>query len=200
MASFATPADLAVYLGRDEFCEAAEFLQAQMLLDLASDTIRRWARQTISLVANDTVVLAGSWAPELELPERPVVSVSAISVGGTALTADVGYSLSPAGLIYAGAFVTDFAYYPQGAAGRSTGSWGGPDARITVTYTHGFAVIPPSVKAVALGMAARTIASPGGERQESIAGYSATYLNTGGATVLTDAEMAALSWLRRRSL
>ena len=78
--------------------------------------------------------------------------------------------------------------------------WGGPSARVTVTYTHGFATVPPSVKAAVLSMAARAAASPAGVRQESIAGYSVTYADAGVMVRLSDPEMAQLGWLRRRAL
>lgn len=194
MASFATPADLAVFLGREEL-EDAEFLQAQLLLDLASDQIRRWARQTIDLVASDVAILAGSWSSELILPERPVVAVSAVSVDGTALTADTGYTMSPPGVLHVGP--SGGSSGRQGATGLRGGTWGGPAARVTVTYTHGFAAIPTAVKAATLAMAARVVASPSGVRSETVAGYSVTYAAAGSSVQMDDTEMAALSWLRR---
>lgn len=199
MASFATPADLATYLGRDDFTEPVEYRQAEMLLDLASDQIRRWARQTISLVTNDTILLAGTYSAGLVLPERPVVAVASVAVDDTTLVEDSAYVVVGDVLYVGSSAHYDWPHRPGAAAG-SGGTWGGPDVAIAVTYSHGFSTVPASVKAAALSMASRMMASPAGVRSETIAGYSVTYNDTGSAVRMTDAEMASLSWLRRRSV
>ncbi len=199
MAAFATPDDLADYLGRDRFAEPTEYRQAALVLDLASGEIRAWTRQTIDLVSNDSVVLAGSWGTDLRLPEQPVVSVASVSVDGSALNSSVDYVLTAGTLTFVGA---GFASVRQGAA-RSSGSyWGGNDTVVAVTYTHGFSTIPLEVKSATLSIAARLVsggsAAGGGQvRSETIAGYSVTYANAGASASLTEVEMVSLRHLRR---
>lgn len=200
MAAFATPDDLADYLGRgDRFGDPTEYRQAVMMLDLASAAVRAWTRQTIDLVSNDTVTLAGSWGSALELPERPVVSVSSVSLDGQALSAGSGYELV-GGTLYVGAglALSGRGGLHQGATGARGGYWGGPDVTVTVTYTHGFAVVPDQVKSATLSIAARMVVGGVSQvRQESIAGYSVTYANAGATPGLTDPERASLQYLRR---
>jgi hypothetical protein len=196
MAAFATVDDLADYLGRDRFGDPTEYRQASLLLDLASAEIRAWTRQTIDLVSNDEVSLAGTWSPVLELPERPVVSVSSVELDGQAWVVDSDYSVAAGALLVSGT-LPSFNGYP-GATGRSGAHWGGPGVVVSVTYTHGFATVPGAVKAATLAIAGRMVnAGTGGVRQESIAGYSVTYANAGATTTLTDAEKASLRYLRR---
>lgn len=200
MAAFATPDDLADYLGRDRFAEPTEYRQAVLLLDLASAEIRAWTRQTIDLVSGDAVMLAGTWRDTLVLPEQPVVSVSSVAVDGTTLGA-TDYTLV-AGTLVAGAATSflDIGASPQGGTGVHAGNWGGPGARVAVTYTHGFSTVPGSVKAATLAVAARMVSGSVGVRQEAIAGYSVTYANPGATSALSDGEKASLRWLRRWSL
>lgn len=201
MAAFATPDDLADYLGRDRFGEPTEYRQAVMLLDLASGEVRAWTRQTIDLVTNDTVVLSGTWGSVLELPERPVVSVSSVSLDGQTLVSGNGYDLAGGSLVAGVAVLEPLAghvYGRQGATGASGSSWGSPASSVAVTYTHGWATIPTVVKSATLAIAARMIGGNTGQvRQESIAGYSVTYANPGATTSLTEVEQASLRYLRR---
>jgi hypothetical protein len=65
-----------------------------------------------------------------------------------------------------------------GANGRLY--WGGalwPTSfgSVTVTFTHGYAVVPADVRAVTKAVARRMVANPSLARQEAVAGYSATY-------------------------
>lgn len=200
--AFATPDDLADFLGRDRYTDPTEYRQASMLLDLATAAIQAWTRQTIELVADNEVTLAGTWQRELLLPERPVVSVAQVAVGGVPLAA-ADWSLV-GGALYSGPAVepgvVTSSSLPVGATGRGHWHWGGPDQTVTVTYTHGYATPPAEVKAVCLAVAARGVMSPAGAvRQESVGSYSVTYAGQGGPS-LTDGEMRQLAHLRRRSL
>ncbi len=146
MTAFATPDDLADYLGRDRFAEPTGYRQAVMVLDLASGEIRAWTRQTIDLVTDDEVVLAGSWAGALVLPEQPVVSVSAVTLNSRALVSGVDYELA-AGTLQFSSYGSLHGTWPgsQGSTGREAGFWGGAEATVAVTYTHGFATVPEVV-------------------------------------------------------
>lgn len=75
MEAFATPEDLAVRLGVT--LTADEQTRASRLLDLASDMIRRAARQKIT--AGTSTVTVTPTGGRLLMPERPVAGVTAIS-------------------------------------------------------------------------------------------------------------------------
>lgn len=200
MAAFATPDDLADYLGRDRFTEPAEYRQAVMVLNLASGEIRAWTRQTIDLVTNDAVVLAGSWGSALRLPEQPVVSVSSVSLDGTSLVSGTDYELA-CGILLFGITLPLSGVLYQGASSRVGGAhWGGPGAVVAVTYTHGFADVPMAVKNVTLSIASRLIegAGPGVQRRhETIAGWSETVSYGVESGSLSGAEMESIRYLRR---
>jgi hypothetical protein len=63
----------------------------QALLDLASGVIRRYAHQTISEVLGDTVEFGPANHRTLFLPEIPVLNVTSVTVGVTAVTEVVWY-------------------------------------------------------------------------------------------------------------
>lgn len=180
MAQFATAADLAELLG--ETFDATRTAQANAALELASATIQGWTRQTIELVAGDTVTLRGTWDEELVLPQRPVVAVTAVSVDGTALTAD------------------DWRLWGSSLVRVGYGNWAGPDVAVAVTYSHGWAVIPDVIRAVTMQIAVRLMANPGLVQAESIGTYSVTYgSEAGGGGALTIDEQALLGPFRRRT-
>lgn len=55
-----------------------------------------------------------------------------------------------------------------------------PNQVVLLTYTHGYAVVPKDIKAVALGMASRVLYNPSGLRQETVGAISVTYPGIGG--------------------
>jgi hypothetical protein len=198
VADFATSAELADFLGRESFTDPVEVRQAALVLKLASGEIRAWTRQTIDYVANDTIVLAGSYGPALRLPEQPVVSVSSVKVDDQTL-APTDYTLA-CGTLFYGSAESTWGY--QGASTRQPVNWGGPDSKITVVYAHGFQTVPDVVKLVTLSLAARMYdgIGPGVHRRsETIAGWSesTTYVTGAQQGALNDAEMQSLRYLRR---
>lgn len=65
---------------------------------------------------------------------------------------------------------------------------------VEVVYTHGFGIVPPVAKAVALEVAKRAYANPSGLRDSRIDDYSESYGPAGGAAgvTLTDLEIRQL--------
>lgn len=159
MTAFASADDLSDYLGEE--LTGSRLVQAQVLLELATARIQSYVRQHIELVENDAMTLPGTYDWDLELPQRPVVEVSAITIDGQAVPSD-SYRLSGSTLVRAG-------------------GWGGPAAVVGITYSHGYDPIPGDVKAVCLQLAVETLDNPQGVRQEGIGSYTVTYGN-GGAT------------------
>jgi hypothetical protein len=161
---FASAEDLGDFLG--EPLAGARLTQAYIALELASAVIQSWARQQFVYVEDDIVLLAGTDDWELPLPERPVVDVTVVTVDGVALAPATDYLLS-------------------GGVLRRAGGWAGATGLpsvVSVTYSHGFEVIPGDVRAVTLALAARMLANPVGVRQEGIGSYNVTYgADLGGA-------------------
>lgn len=150
-----------------------------LLVGHASAAIRAFTRLTIS-EATTTVHLAGCWGPDLLLPEWPVTAVSEVKDRDAVITGwswDRRRSLNRS--LPGWPLCDDDCSTPrstQGATGRgSGGTWGGPRATVTVTYAHGWAVIPEDIAAIAEGMAASCMATPVGVRQEQLGSYSVTY-------------------------
>lgn len=173
MAAFATTAELATFTGDTSL----DGPRGTLLTEQASAAIRTYCRQTFDLVADDPVELRGTWSDRLLLPERPVVSVSAVDIDGYDVT------------VYRR--VRDVLYH------RS--SWGGPEAVVTVTYTHGFAAAAPAMetlKGVCLSIASRAAVNTSGTTSESIGDWSASWGNGGGGFALTAAEQSILDRFR----
>lgn len=176
--AFATPDDLSAYLGR----AVENTVQAQLALDLATGIIQAETGQTLELVTDDVVRLRGSSASPLYLPERPVVSVASIE----------GDDVRDDEWVHLGEYVTRAYGWPP---------------YVTVTYTHGYEVIPDDVRGITLAIAARLMAQndPSGPpvEQETIGTYSVRYARTlaaGGTTaLLTDGERSHLRRTYRRT-
>lgn len=190
--AFATEAELEAYTGT-----SIDTTRATLLLDLATGAIRAHTNQTLSRVANDTVVLPGNYTGTLELPERPVASVASVSIGDTNLAADVDYVWDGASSLLRGTLVTGVLVVNDGPLLSGRGDWGGPGAQVSVTYTHGFATISDDIKGVCLALAARSLSSPDGVNSETVGSYSVSYSRTGGAVSLLDEERRLLDRYRR---
>jgi len=68
-----------------------------------------------------------------------------------------------------------------------------------VTYTHGYAVVPPSLINEVAGMVALTIATGVGIVSESVGGYRVNYArSSSGAMVLPDSTKSVLNSIYRK--
>jgi len=149
--------------------ELAAFIQddvdetdGELYLRLASGEVRGATGLLFDPVTDDTVRLSGKGSRILLLPEAPVSDVTAVvenagSATPTTLLLDV-FDWDEHGVlerIDGGVFVRRRRFY-------------------SVTYDHGFAVVPDEVKAVVLRLAGRAITNPEGMRQESLGRYSYT--------------------------
>lgn len=142
MAAFFTADELQARVG-----QSIESTKAQMLADAASDIVRDDLRQQIDEIQDDEVVLYGDGSELLVLPERPVTAVSEVLLAGQALTQSTSWRrngslwrLTHPGSQYAGVRQMR---WPNGVA-------------VAVTYTHGYATVPGTIKDVALELAAAT--------------------------------------------
>lgn len=197
MASLATKTDLVARLGRDITCEEDARLDA--LLADASALIRAYTGQEFA-VATDAQVTLRAQAGLIRLPQRPVTAVSSVvAIGGNGapdLTlTDWWWDGLDMVRIGAGEYVINL---PDQWWDDEDGYPG----TFRITYSHGYASVPPDVVAVACGMVLRTLTAPtvaGGIVSETIGPYSYRLDSAGAGTSvsLSDMERKALARYRR---
>jgi hypothetical protein len=186
---FATEAELEAFTGA-----SIDGNRAAMLLDIATGAIRGETGQTMSVVEDDEVTLVGAWGRRLVLPQWPVTDVSAVSIDGTALTAD-DYTWQRRGILW---LPRGFTLTPSTAFDTGSQHWGGPDLEVVVTYSHGVDPMPEYVRNICLAAAARMLANPDGVLAEQIDGYSVTYDRaSSGVSLSPDEKRQLRKWKRR---
>jgi hypothetical protein len=178
VAPFTTTLDLEDRLGL--VLTSDEHQRGQRLLLRATELIRRQARQHISLVTGDVLLTSGSWGDRLRLPERPVVSVALVEVDGVTVPA------------------TD--YHLEGDELVRLTAWGGPQAAVEVTYTHGYAEIPGEIQQVALECVTRIWVNPGSVQSETSGAQTVGYAHAGLGMLLTVEEKQTLAQLVGRKM
>jgi len=157
-----TPEDLAALLQLDwAALSEAEQARLTLLVEAATAVVQAAAGQRIVLVEDDQIELMGTTDSWLDLPQRPVSVVSAVSVDGSPLTVDAYRRFG--GRLWRGC----------GWASCSTAP-----SVVSLTYTHGY---PPGdqglelARSAALGLAAGVAGSPAGVTREQIDDYSVAY-------------------------
>jgi len=211
LAPLATTDDVAAILQRT--LTTQEVTYATRLIEMASAMVRRYTRQDLTAATADVVNLPGTWGHTITLPQRPVTAVTSVVING-ATPAFASWKLIGDELfIGTGSFQPDYGSSlwggPSGLwgpAGSSTGpqatgaSWQGPQGSVTVTYDHGYAVIPDEITNEVAGMAALQMSSPVGIDREVIGGYQAVYAKSPvGGMSLTAETKAVLNFYRRRN-
>jgi hypothetical protein len=175
--------------------------QAALAIRRASARVRRWTRQTITVVQGETIVLPGG-DRVLRLPDRPLIVdannplavVELADLGGVQITC-----IENRDYIRTGDELTRG--YPWYAPGRlmgwprrNLGVWA---PRVQITYSHGYQDVPDDIVDVVLDLATMNLTNPQGLRQETIDDYSRTFASeTIGGAVLTDAHKEALEQFR----
>lgn len=153
MDPLASVAELRLWLQDPDLDEA----YALLMLTVASGRVRAACGQDFTAVTDDTVTLDGLDEEWLALPQRPVGDVTAVEVNGVALDASTWT-------------VSGNRLYRRGGWARAYYSALAPPL-VTVTYDHGYAVIPDDVKAATLAAAAELVANPQGLTAEDIDDY-----------------------------
>lgn len=174
--ALASTSELGARLGID--LTDAEESRAAILLSQASDLVRTAAKQHISLVTDDTLILRGQWGSRLKLPERPVSSVASVystfrDEDPVEITSDTYYLDNGGDLVKGGSIGVDERSFSL------SGGWLGPAYSLTVTYTHGYSTIPVLAKAITVESVARVWVNPEGATQSNIAGVLMAYPSTG---------------------
>lgn len=153
--------------------------RAMLALETATGWVQDHTGQRLTPVTGDTVTLTAGWpTQELELPERPVTSVTSVTVSG------VTYSAASDFTLYQNTLQTG--WYDAGRRGR----WSYWPQFVTVVYSHGYSTCPQGIRGVILSAAARIIGNPEGHGASSIGGMSFGGAASSGS--LSDAEKVSL--------
>lgn len=171
---------------------------AALALRRASARVRRYARQTFTLVEGDMIVLPGG-DRTIRMPERPLVVDDEHPLTVTEL-ADLGgveiICLENRDYIRLGDELTRG--YPWYAPGRlmgwprrNLGVWA---PRVRIGYSHGYAVVPDDVVDIVLDLAAMSLTNPQALREEAVDDYRRTFAaETIGGAALSEDHKAALA-------
>lgn len=172
--------------------------QAALALRRASAQVRRYTRQTITYVSQETIVLPGG-DRVLRVPDRPLVVdaqtpltvVELADLGGAQINCVEGRDFTRLG----DELTRGYPWYAPGRLmgwpRRNLGVWA---PRVQITYSHGYTEVPDDVMDVVLDLATMSLTNPQGLRQETIDDYSRTFAaeTIGGAT-LSDGHKEALA-------
>lgn len=183
--------------------------QANLLLEMISADVEAAAGVPID-AGSVTVLLAGTWSRDLELPAGPISSVSAVTVNGISVE-PAGYYWNDRALLRRGMHAADvldddaddWPLSGQGADSRAGRGWGGPAATVAAELTVGFAApVPDFIRSLVLRIAARTFGNVGQVTQETLAIYSVSYgasTNTNDGSHVTAAERKRLRKMLNRT-
>lgn len=172
MAALATPTELAGFLQQD-----LDTYSATQALDVASQAIRDHCGWTISEETVTDKVLDSYGEHSIWLPTLLLTAVGSVVEKGTTLTV-----------------VTDYDWTSYGRLIRS-GRWPNEARSVTVTYTHGYAIVPDSVKGICLAAAARRYQNPSQIRSLTVGAVSESYVipSTGQLGFFYDSELTDLN-------
>jgi hypothetical protein len=126
---------------------------AVIALDSACYMIRDFLHQTINLVAGDIIAIDSDGTDTLMLPEAPVIAVTDVQRISLPLwvTDDIASTINTT--LDPSTYIID---YDKGLLALRAGArWPNDRGGVQVTYTHGWSVIPTSIRIVALTAAAR---------------------------------------------
>lgn len=143
--AFATLEDVTNAQRKD--VDPADAATVEYLLDVATEMIRGYCNQHLSLVEDDEVVLRSPGGGLLLLPELPIVELGDVEVDDTVLTLDTDYEAQDFGILY------------------RHGGWSGP---VTVTYSHGYATIPDDIRGVCVDIVKRAFENPAGLQRDDL--------------------------------
>lgn len=183
--------------------------QANLLLEMISADVEAAAGVPIE-AGSVTVLLAGTWSRDLDLPAGPISSVSAVTVNGISVE-PAGYYWNERALLRRGMNAADvldddaddWPRSAQGADSRAGRGWGGPAATVAAELAVGFAApVPDFIRSLVLRIAARTFGNVGQVTQETLAIYSVSYgasTNTNDGSHVTAAERKRLRKMLNRT-
>jgi len=172
----ATAEDLATALQRP-----IDPVQAELAIRRASARVRRYTRQDLTFIAQETAELEGG-TQTLQLPQWPLVvdDQNPLTVVELADFTGVEYqAIESRDFTRIGSELTrGYPWYGSRTRlmgwpfNRTLGVW---TTRVRVTYSHGYQTIPDDITDVVLDLATMNLTNPFGLRSESIDDYSRTF-------------------------
>jgi hypothetical protein len=156
----ATPEDLASLLQRD-----LDTASATLALEVSTAVVQAATGQRIVRATSTDVIVWGGTDPVLILPERPVVSVTSVSYGGSTLTQGTTSGTWR--------LARDGIWRDIGWAECSR-----EPSPVTVTWTHGYLASDQGIelgRGFALSLARGLFTNPDGTIREQIDDYSVAY-------------------------
>lgn len=140
-------------------------VEAQAACDLATAVVEDYCKRSFAQVENDEITMR--WRPCILMSNPPVTSIASVTVDGQ----NAEYELDFSGRLWP----------------KTRGE------QITITYTHGYATIPDTVRLVALRLASRIFKNPNGRVSYSVDGQSIQTASDVSPRILTGDEMAILN-------
>jgi hypothetical protein len=171
MANFATIADIESFL-QLSIATPEQLASAAMALKDISAAIRNYTYQWLEYVADDTITLDSTGGTRLFLPQLPVQSITEVIEDGETLTVDNDYKLGQYGILH-----------------RIGARWAVGIQIVTITYPHGYLVIPDEIVAVCTravsrayqaGLKAADSAGIPGIASKSLGDFSVSFQSEGG--------------------
>jgi hypothetical protein len=154
--------------------------RVRRLIEFASAAVRRYCRQTISLVLDDEIFLPSTGTTVLTLPERPVISVEDV---------EVQRSPSDAGEVISRAAWAESGWYTWSSFGilrRLDGlPWGVRYDPVRIVYTHGYEDVPDDIVGLVAAKVhtyrAAVASNPDGLKSLQTGAMSESYANFAGS-------------------
>lgn len=164
---------LAAFLGVASIANAD---QAELLIGIASSTVRDYTGQELTAHADDELVMRGTWQRELWLPQRPVTAVTSLKVDGQLEPAE-GYKWTKDGRVTRYGWGLGGGRALDGPDWQEGGHWGGDSVLIEAVYSHGYEELPASVEGVVLELCRRATNHPdaGVVQSRTTGPYTITY-------------------------
>ncbi len=155
--AYATPEELAVWMGLDGFT-VAQTARAELLLGVAQGLVDDELGQNLD-VATETVTLRGTGTRELVLPRWPVLLVASVQIEDDAAPLIAG---------------EDYSWESSGVLTRECGVWS-CRLHVTVLNTAGHNPIPPSARGVVLGLVSGIWDNAKSKKSERLGDYQVTW-------------------------
>jgi hypothetical protein len=160
---------------------------ATTFLDRASVRVRAYTKQTLTRVVNDTVPNLRTVDGSVRLPQRPADKPTAVAVdNGLGLVTPIqAWGFNGRRVICP--HILSREHWHRWDWSSTTAGWPGPwlaaclcvATTVTLTYSHGYTVIPDPVLDIVCSVAVRLAYTPmgmeSGIRQESVGDYGVTY-------------------------
>lgn len=158
--------DLVERLGRD--LTDAELIRSNAILRDASAAVRRAAGGQIISAATSTIRVP-AYGGRLKLPQYPVNSITSVVNTASQSVTYTWYAGWTEIVVASSALLNSWEIEPF--------TYSTPQLPVTVTYAHGYAVVPDDIVGVVCSVALRALgqeADHGGVTQESLGAYSYT--------------------------